>query len=120
MRLDSLNWLVVLSAIVSNAAIAAMPKLPLDAVANPTLPTAGKFDKTLPTSGTTLDSDGKILAFSMPVLIEVVHAESGNRIKVRAVRAESGKGMSMEIVGPVPPAATGIYSGLLPVSLDYN
>ena len=119
-RIDSLNRLVVLLVFASSPALAVSSQPSLDAAAVPPLPVVAATGKTLPTTGTTLDADGKILAFSMPVLIEVVHAGSGNIIKVRAVRADSGKGMSMEIVGPIPPAATGTYSGLLPVSLDYN
>lgn len=60
------------------------------------------------------------MAFSMPDLIEVAHAADGTTIKVRPVRAASGNGMSMEIVGVIPPEATGTYSGLLQVSFDYN
>lgn len=97
-------------------ALSSSPQLGAVVTSQPIAP----HDRTLPTFGTTLDADGKILAFSMPVFIDVVHAGSGNSIRVRAVRAAPGKGMSMEVVGPIPPAATGTYSGLLPVSLDYN
>lgn len=119
MKLVSLKFLVAFSCLGSSAAwaITSMPARP-GVIATATAITVR--DRILPTHGTAHDADGQILAFSMPELIEIEHAATGTTIKVRPVRAESGNGMSMEIVGTVPVAATGTYSGLLPVSFDYN
>ena len=119
MKLGSLKFLVAFSCLGTSAAWATT-SMPARSDVIATSKAITVQDRILPTHGTARDAEGQILAFSMPDLIEIEHAATGTTIKVRPVRTESGNGMSMEIVGPIPVAATGIYSGLLPVSFDYN